>query len=345
MRKPALRFGICLAVIAAALFARGAGLPFGGSENSAEAAVSFKLPWKAGVTYAVNQTWNSGYHTGYNLYAYDFGMPKGAAVLTSAPGTVTKAAYGNKSGGCGGSLNEVHVTHSDGSRTVYMHLNDLSVSYNQQVVQGQLIGHVGCTGFATGPHLHFQRDVNRAPAKVYFAEYPGQQLRVGQRVTSQNGSTSPPPTVVVDDRSVAFSLYGPSQYWLQYGIGYGSHMFATWNNGPCSYGSSVCPYGQDVNYAVWRPSIPSTRNYRVCAYIPADHAYTTSARYKIGHSAGTTTVTVNQQPLIGWVSLGVFRFNAGTTGFVRLGDWTGETFATRQIGFDAIKWVGDGGGC
>ena len=122
-------------------------------------------------------------------------------------------------------------------------------------------------------------------------------------------------------------------------------MVATWNNGPCSYGASVCPQGQDVNYAIWRPSIPATGTYRVCAYIPSDHAYTTSARYKITYAGGTSTVTVNQQPLVGWKSLGTFTFNAGTAGSVRLGDWTGESFATRQVGFDAIKWVPNGGPC
>ena len=319
-----------------------------GVGKATAAATPLRLPWLAGTSYSVTQTWNSGYHTGINAYAYDFAMPKGTAVLASAPGKVTLAAKSNTSGQCGGVLNEVHITHADGSRTVYMHLNDVTVGLNQQVVQAQLIGHVGCTGFAIGSHLHFQRNVGTGwgqPTVFYFDEYPGQQLRVGQWVTSQNKPPTPTPTPVVDDTSGGFTRYGPSGYWLQYGIGYGSHMFATWNNGPCSYGSSVCPQGQDVNYAIWRPSIPVTKTYRVCAYIPPDHAYTTNARYKIAHAGGVTTVSINQQPLIGWVSLGTYSFNAGTSGYVRLGDWTAEAFASRQIGFDAMKWVPNGGGC
>lgn len=70
-------------------------------------------------------------------------MPRGVEVLASAGGLVTKAV--------GGTLNEVNITHPDGSRTVYLHLNDVSVNANQQVRRGQVLGHVGCTGFAANP--------------------------------------------------------------------------------------------------------------------------------------------------------------------------------------------------
>lgn len=154
---------------------------------------------------------------------------------------------------------------------------------------------------------------------------------------------TPPPTplpALIDDPE----RHGPSEYWLNFGIGYAGDMTATWNNGPCPYGPSVSPEGQDVNYAVWRPNLVAG-SYRVCAYIPEDHAYTTNAIYEISHAGGTSPVAVNQQPLTGWTSLGVYTFNAGTGGYVRLGDWTGEPFATRQVGFDAIKWVPNGGSC
>ncbi|MGB2694628.1 MAG: hypothetical protein WBD55_05505 [Dehalococcoidia bacterium] len=54
---------------------------------------------------------------------------------------------------------------------------------------------------------------------------------------------------------------------------------------------------------------------------------------------------MNQQALFGWKNLGVYRFNGGTGGYIRLGDVTGETYATRQIGFDDVKWVENGGNC
>jgi hypothetical protein len=154
-----------------------------------------------------------------------------------------------------------------------------------------------------------------------------------------------PQTVIIEDGGTGFSLGGPSQYWLRYGIGSGGATYATWNNGPCSSGPSVCPQGQHVNYAAWRPNLPAAGTYRVCAYIPPDHAYTRSARYQVAHSGGVTTLVINQQPLVGWVSLGTFSFAVGTGGYVRLGDWTGEPFTTTQIGFDAVKWVANGLGC
>jgi hypothetical protein len=243
----------------------------------------------------------------------------------------------------------VEIRHNDGRRTFYAHLKSFAPGINGTTVSvGQVIGIMGNAGCAYATHLHFEvhdsagRAVNPGdPRSCALSTALWQSCPA----TIYNATPPSPAVVVIDDTSGYFALYGPSQYWLTYPIGYGGRMFATWNNGPCSYGASVCPYGTDVNYAVWRPNIPSTRGYRVCAYIPSDHAYTTSARYKIGHAGGLSTVVINQQPLVGWVSLGVYTFTAGTTGYVRLGDWTSEAFATRQIGFDAIKFVGDGGNC
>lgn len=94
-----------------------------------------------------------------------------------------------------------------------MHLNTVAVTVGQSVGQGQLLGGAGCTGFATGVHLHFQRDVNKQPAKVYFAEYPGQQLSVGQMVTSRNGAASvtPAPTAPASNRLLSGQQMLPGQ--------------------------------------------------------------------------------------------------------------------------------------
>jgi surface antigen len=91
----------------------------------------------------------------------------------------------------------------------------------------------------------------------YVTFYPDSRIRFIYPPTAPAPKPAPP-VVTVDDKSSAFKRYGPSGYWLRYGIGYKSQMYATWNNGPCSYGASVCPSGKDVNYATWRPSIPST---------------------------------------------------------------------------------------
>lgn len=62
----------------------------------------------------------------------------------------------------------VIIDHGSGFRTLYAHLHDFAVRAGDMVQQGQVIAHVGSTGNATGPHLHFEvrydnRSVNPLP--------------------------------------------------------------------------------------------------------------------------------------------------------------------------------------
>jgi murein DD-endopeptidase MepM/ murein hydrolase activator NlpD len=85
-------------------------------------------------------------HTGV-----DYGAPHGAAVVAVADGTVVSAGWA----GAGG--NQVRIRHTGGVETFYMHLSGFGPGIRRgvSVGQGQLIGRVGATGTATGPHLHF----------------------------------------------------------------------------------------------------------------------------------------------------------------------------------------------
>ena len=56
--------------------------------------------------------------------------------------------------------NVVFVDHGNSQTTVYAHLNQINVRTAQSVDQGQIIGTVGETGWATGPHLHFEFRIN-----------------------------------------------------------------------------------------------------------------------------------------------------------------------------------------
>ena len=313
---------------------------------------AMQLPFQQGSAWTLSCGYSCHPQDDWNKYAVDF-VPRpttNRTIYAPVGGRVTvehtRQCWVRIDAGNGWFVNMMHTERS-------LVASGSTVSAGQPVaVMGSQQG--GPCGRATGTNLHMSlmhNDSDRArsyPFGSMSCNSDAVFTSGGREVRwACGGSTPPPPSVapvIIDDGAAGFSLGGPSQWWLQYANGYGRHMFATWNNGPCGYGPSVCPYGQDVNYAVWRPNL-SQRSYRVCAYIPEDHAYTTSARYVVGHGAGTTVVVVNQQPLIGWTSLGVFPFNAGTGGYVRLGDWTGEAFASRQIGFDAMKFVPDGGGC
>ncbi len=89
------------------------------------------------------QTWRA--HLGV-----DFGAPTGTPVRAVGDGVVTFAGQQNGYG------NVVHLQHSDDRTTVYAHLSRIDVRRGQHVEQGLRIGAVGATGWATGPHLHFE---------------------------------------------------------------------------------------------------------------------------------------------------------------------------------------------
>lgn len=89
------------------------------------------------------QTWRA--HLGV-----DFGAPTGTPVRTVGEGVVSFAGWQNGYG------NVVQVQHSGDRTTVYAHLSRIDVRRGQQVEQGARIGAVGATGWATGPHLHFE---------------------------------------------------------------------------------------------------------------------------------------------------------------------------------------------
>ncbi len=87
----------------------------------------------------------------------DFGAPYGAPVMAAASGQVTSAGW---QGGYG---RAVKISHGGGIQTLYGHMSSLAVAPGQQVVAGQVIGHVGSSGFSTGPHLHYELHRNGTP--------------------------------------------------------------------------------------------------------------------------------------------------------------------------------------
>ncbi|MGI9134751.1 MAG: peptidoglycan DD-metalloendopeptidase family protein, partial [Rhodoferax sp.] len=86
----------------------------------------------------------------------DYGAPSGTPVRVVGDGVVHFA------GAQGGYGNVVMVSHRNNYLTVYAHLSRILVRAGQSVGQGQNIGLVGQTGWATGPHLHFEYRINGA---------------------------------------------------------------------------------------------------------------------------------------------------------------------------------------
>lgn len=84
----------------------------------------------------------------------DFGAPTGTPVRSVGDGQVTFSGWQTGYG------NVVHIEHSGGRSTVYAHLSRIDARRGQRIEQGQLIGAVGATGWATGPHLHFEFKFN-----------------------------------------------------------------------------------------------------------------------------------------------------------------------------------------
>lgn len=80
----------------------------------------------------------------------DYGAPTGTLVWTTARGQV---AYAGRKGGYG---KLVEIVHPNGYRTRYAHLSKILVRKGQLVEQKDIIGKVGATGLATGPHLHYE---------------------------------------------------------------------------------------------------------------------------------------------------------------------------------------------
>jgi len=80
----------------------------------------------------------------------DYAAPTGTPVQSIGEGHVTFA------GPKGGAGNLIQIEHSNGYQTFYMHLSRILVHNGERIAQGQIVGLVGMTGLATGPHLDFR---------------------------------------------------------------------------------------------------------------------------------------------------------------------------------------------
>lgn len=84
----------------------------------------------------------------------DYAAPRGTPVFAAGDGKIIASGYSKPNG------NYVFIQHGQGFTTKYLHLNQRKVKTGQTIKQRQVIGTVGSTGYATGPHLHYEFLVN-----------------------------------------------------------------------------------------------------------------------------------------------------------------------------------------
>jgi murein DD-endopeptidase MepM/ murein hydrolase activator NlpD len=107
----------------------------------------------------------------------DYRAPEGAPVVAVADGVVVSAGLN------GGGGRVVHLRHANGFETKYLHLSSISVRAGARVHQGDVVGRVGSSGLATGPHLDYRLMKNGAfinPIAAHRAMPPADPVPASQ---------------------------------------------------------------------------------------------------------------------------------------------------------------------
>lgn len=96
----------------------------------------------------------------------DYAAPHGTPIMTTANGVVERSGY------TAGNGNYVKVKHNNTYSTQYLHMSRRAVSVGQRVKQGDIIGYVGSTGLATGPHVCYRFWYNGKQVDPYAIVLP-----------------------------------------------------------------------------------------------------------------------------------------------------------------------------
>ena len=275
---------------------------------------------------------------------WDWSMYTGTSVLAAATGTVVLSTD-DWEGRCYGST--IVIDHGNGYYTQYSHLSQRFVGENVQVTAGQLIAASGnsvgpnpeCD--PVGPHLHFGvrqggysnstyaidpfgwRGLGRDPLFDYngrvstclWAGMPGETISCGDITVEDDGagwSESPP--------------HGLGWFTSVSGNGYREHYATVVQANP-------------NRHAWWQPVFPELGFYQVQAFIPANYATTSNARYWIDYYQGNGMSAVKQNVAYNqWVPLGAYEFAPGN-GSVYLNNDTDESQGSRWIAADGMRFT------
>ena len=123
----------------------------GGSPPVAGGNGTFQWPVSGPITSPFGMRWGT-LHPGV-----DIGVPTGTPIHAAGSGTVIWCGWMSGYG------NLVMIDHHNGLATLYGHQERVAVACGQDVTTGEVIGYSGCTGFCTGPHVHFEVRANGTP--------------------------------------------------------------------------------------------------------------------------------------------------------------------------------------
>ncbi len=117
----------------------------------------------------------------------DYAAPSGTPILASGDGKIQSASKSSANG------NFIVVHHGEQFVTKYLHLSKFArgVRKGSRVEQGQIIGYVGSTGWATGPHLHYEFLVNGVHRNPRTVKLPDANPVAGQELERFTSITTP----------------------------------------------------------------------------------------------------------------------------------------------------------
>lgn len=172
----------------------------------------------------------------------------GSPIVASAPGVVT-TAYASPHGGYG---RWVVIDHGNGETSLYAHMLWVGVRVGQYVDQGTLVGKLGDSGNATGPHLHFEERLNGKDVAPYFHQV---KFAFGTTLGSQNCVDVPMAANFLGSKGAELAVYrraAKSQFLIQsptgstitytYGIATDEPVLGDWDGNGAA------------NIGIWRPS-------------------------------------------------------------------------------------------
>ncbi|MFM2032199.1 MAG: hypothetical protein RLZZ297_964 [Chloroflexota bacterium] len=281
-------------------------------------------------------------YNGHDGWDYAAAPPDEA--LAAADGTVVFAGFADDN--C--DTLAVIVDHGADVRTLYWHLSDIAVSGGDVVQAGTVLGVIGESGCAKGPHLHFGVQYHGVGIDPYgwcgrdadpWHDHPAGSAShwMWADTPSPCGVIAAGDVLVDSDDPDRFTLTGLAGETSPSGVGQQS-IFVAAQRGVDLLRSWRARPLEPVATARWQTTLPAPGRYRVLAYVPyalSGLIDSDMVAYQIIHRDGIAEQRVDmQQTANEWVDLGTYEF--GTEGSVLLP--LRDSYGGRSVWADAVLW-------